>query len=192
LKALKGSRYWVEKHLVCLLPHHLNRILIFPDSKEDRLSESIIPSPFRKSYLAHHHRLDPVATSHFNGGETLVPTVATSGRKVEKGTFINSNFVQLCKKSVQEFFAKTGPNSASKFKSLPFVETNKQRAKMFPRSFGFGVAADHEFLLLVELHLDPRSASLSCLVPGTAALTNQTFKSKFASPFQKLWDVFCE
>jgi hypothetical protein len=34
-----------------MTPHHFHRILVFPDSKKDRLSETVIPRPFREFYL---------------------------------------------------------------------------------------------------------------------------------------------
>ena len=48
---------------------------------------------------------------------------------------------------MEEFFAEPSSDSASKFKFLAFIETNKYRAKVFPRSFRFGEAANAEFLL---------------------------------------------
>jgi hypothetical protein len=38
----------------------------------------------------------------------------------------------------------------------------------------------------MELKLDARSASLPGLIPGTGALTNQTFEPEFVSPVQKV------
>ena len=89
-----------------------------------------------------------MATLHFGGSQTLVPTTPASRREVIKGTFIDPNFVQLRKKSVQEFFAKPGSNPASKFKFLAFVEADKQRTKILPSPFRcFGIAANDEFLV---------------------------------------------
>ena|SRR5208283_5432874 len=45
-----------------LLPSHFARILVFSDSKKDRLAETVIPRPFREFYLANHRRFDPMAT----------------------------------------------------------------------------------------------------------------------------------
>jgi hypothetical protein len=56
-----------------------------------------------------------VATFHFGGGQSLIPAATTNCRKVEKGTFCNSNFVQLRKEGGKKFFAKAGSNSASEF-----------------------------------------------------------------------------
>ena len=47
---------------------------------------------------------------------------------------------------LRSFFAKASSYFASKFKFLAFVETNEQRAKIFPRAFRFGVFADNKFL----------------------------------------------
>jgi len=69
------------------------RILLFPDSEKDWLTETIIPRPLRKFYLADHHRLDPMATFHFGSSQSLVPTVTTNCGDVEKGALINPNFV---------------------------------------------------------------------------------------------------
>jgi hypothetical protein len=88
-----------------------------------------------------------VTPPHFCGGQSLIPTIPTSGRKIEKGTFFNANFVQLRVETVQKLVAKPSPNSASKFKFLSFVEADQKRTKMFPRSFRFGIAANDEFLL---------------------------------------------
>jgi len=122
----------------------------------------------------------------------LVPTIAASRRKVEKGTLIDPNLVQLREESAQKLFAEAGPDSASKFEFLSFIKTHEQRAKIFPRSFRFRVPADDEFLLQMQLDFDPRSRAPSGLIPRTGALTDQAFQPKFASPVQKLWDVLCE
>jgi hypothetical protein len=63
---------------------------------------------------------------------------------------------------------------------------------MFPSAFRFGVSANDEFLLQVELDFDPCSGAFSGLISGTAAFANQAFKSQFPSFAQKLFDVFCE
>jgi hypothetical protein len=94
--------------LVCLLPHHFHRNLILPDSKKDRLSEAVIPRPFRESYLANHHRFHPVTPPHLSGGQPLIPTVSTNCRKIEKRALFNADFVQLRMQSAQKFFAKAG------------------------------------------------------------------------------------
>ena len=72
-----------------------NRMVLCVTLTKNRLSESVIPRPFREFYLADHHRLDPVTPPHFSGGQSLVPTVPASRREVVKGTFFNANFVQL-------------------------------------------------------------------------------------------------
>jgi hypothetical protein len=48
------------------------------------------------------------------------------------------------------------------------------------------------FLLLMELELDPSSAALSGLIPGAKAFANQAFKSEFLSSAEKLFYVFFE
>jgi ribulose bisphosphate carboxylase small subunit len=40
-----------------LLPNNFVRIFVFPDSKKDRVTETIIPRPFSEFYLADHHDL---------------------------------------------------------------------------------------------------------------------------------------
>ena len=133
-----------------------------------------------------------MATLHFGSGQPLVPTVAASCREVIKGTFINPNLVQLREEGAQKLFAKPGSDSASKFKLLTLVKADEQRAEIFPRAFGFGVSADDELLLQMQLDLDPCSAAFSGLIPGTGAFTNQPFQSECPSPVQKLWNIFCE
>ena len=59
--------------------------------------------------------------------------------------------------------------------------THKQRTKMLPSPFGFGISADDGFLLQVELDFDPCSGALAGLISGAAAFANQTFKSQFPS-----------
>jgi hypothetical protein len=81
--------------LALILPNHFARILVFPDSEKNRLTETIIPGPLTKFHLADHFRFDPMATFHFGGGQSLVPTAMTSCREVEKGTRFNLDFVQL-------------------------------------------------------------------------------------------------
>jgi hypothetical protein len=50
-----------------LLPDHFVRVLVFPDSEKDGLTEAIIPGPLREFDLANQHRLNPMATLHFCG-----------------------------------------------------------------------------------------------------------------------------
>jgi hypothetical protein len=57
--------------------------------------------------------------------------IPTGCRKVEKGTFINPNFVKLRVKGTQKLFAESGSDSASKLKFLALIETHQQRAEMF-------------------------------------------------------------
>src|SRR5271166_3552485 len=85
-------RALAQVHLAYLLPNHFVRLLVFPESHKNRLTQTIIPRPLRKFYLADHHRFDQTATLHFRGSQSSVPTTPTSRRKVKKGTFINPNF----------------------------------------------------------------------------------------------------
>jgi hypothetical protein len=55
------------------------RILIYPDPKKDRLTETIIARPFREFDLADQFRPNPMTTSHLSRGQPLIPTVATGG-----------------------------------------------------------------------------------------------------------------
>jgi hypothetical protein len=111
----------------------------------------------------------------------LIPTAPASCREIEKGTGIDPDFLQFRIEIAQKLIAKAGSDSTSKFKFVPFVKTNKQRAKILSRSFRLGVSANDEFLFLMELKLDPSSAGLSSLILGTAALTDQTFEPEFVS-----------
>jgi hypothetical protein len=52
------------KPLVCLLPNHFVRILVFPNAEKHRLPQPIIPGPFREFDLANHRRFYPTATLH--------------------------------------------------------------------------------------------------------------------------------
>jgi hypothetical protein len=70
-----------------------------------------------------------VAALHLSSSQTFVPTIPTSRRKVEKGTLIDPNFVQLREESAQKLFAEAGPDSASKFKLLSFGKADQQRTE---------------------------------------------------------------
>jgi hypothetical protein len=54
--------------LACFLPNHFFRILVFPNSEEDRLSQPLIPGPFSEFDLADHDRFNPNAPLHFGNG----------------------------------------------------------------------------------------------------------------------------
>jgi hypothetical protein len=71
------------------------RVLVFPKSEKDRVTKTIITSPFRKFDLANNRRLNPTATLHLRSGQSLVPTTSTSGGTSEKGT--EAFFVKLTK-----------------------------------------------------------------------------------------------
>jgi hypothetical protein len=68
-------------------------------ARTDRLTETIIPSPFTEFRLADHRRFNPVTTFHFGGGQPLVPTAPTNCREVEKGALFNPNLVQIRKET---------------------------------------------------------------------------------------------
>jgi hypothetical protein len=53
--------------LTRLVSNHFVGILVFPNSKKDRLTKAIIPRPFREFYLADHYGFNPMATFHFGG-----------------------------------------------------------------------------------------------------------------------------
>jgi hypothetical protein len=55
-----------SNRLAHILLHHLIRILILPDPKKDRLSESVVSRPLREFDLADHYRSDPVSPPHFS------------------------------------------------------------------------------------------------------------------------------
>jgi hypothetical protein len=106
-------------------------ILIFPDSKKDRLPETVIPRPFREFYLANLRRFDPTATLHFRSSQTLVPAAPTGCRDVEKGTGIDPDLLQFRIETAQKFIAKAGSNSASKFAFLAFVACALSNKRQF-------------------------------------------------------------
>jgi hypothetical protein len=123
-------RYWaynrspnydhpIEKILAWLVPKHFARNFVFPESKKNRLTETIIPRPFREFDLADHHRFDPMATCHFGSSQPLIPPASASRRKVKKGTFFNLNFVQIRVEITQKFFVKPVPTLPANLSLLP-------------------------------------------------------------------------
>ena len=98
-------------------------ILVFPDSKKHWLAETVIPRPFREFYLADHHRLNPVATLHFDGSQSLVPTTPTYCREIQERTLFNLDLSQFRKESAEKLIAKAGSDCTSKFKFRAFVES---------------------------------------------------------------------
>jgi hypothetical protein len=52
-------------------------------------------------------------------------------------------------------------------------EAHQQRTKILPTAFRFSVAANDEFLLLVELDLDPCAGAFSRLIFGAPAFADQ-------------------
>jgi hypothetical protein len=81
-----GSRDSSKMWLAGLLPHYFVRMLVYPDSEKDRLTQAIIPRPLREFHLADHNRFDPMATLHFGASQPLVPTASPSCREVKEGT----------------------------------------------------------------------------------------------------------
>jgi hypothetical protein len=79
--------------LAGLLPKHFVRILVFPDSEKDWLTEPIIPRPFGEFYLTDHHRFNPMAALHFGTSQPLVPAASPGCREVKKGTVFGPKFV---------------------------------------------------------------------------------------------------
>jgi hypothetical protein len=61
-------RKFLALYRVHLLSNHVGRAFAFPKPEKDRVPQPIISGPFRKSDLANHRGLDPMATFHFGGG----------------------------------------------------------------------------------------------------------------------------
>ena len=57
-----------RENFSCPLPNDFARVLVFPDPEKDRLTETVIPGPFREFDLADHFRLHPMTALHFGGG----------------------------------------------------------------------------------------------------------------------------
>ena len=62
------------------------------------------------------------------------------------------------------------------------MKANEQGVEVFSGPFRLGIAANHEFLLFVELNFDPCSGSFPGFVSGIGALTDHTFESQSADP----------
>jgi hypothetical protein len=86
----------------------------------------------------------------------------------------------VIKQRAQKLFAEPGSDSAGKFQVLAFVKANEQGAEMLSRPFRFGVTANDEFLLFMELDFDPCSGLFPGFVSRVGALTDQAFKSQSA------------
>jgi hypothetical protein len=59
---------WTRGCLACLFPNHLARLLVFPEAEKNRLSQPIIPRPFREFDLTNHRRFNRNTTLHFSDG----------------------------------------------------------------------------------------------------------------------------
>ena len=99
----------LQTHLHHLLPNHLIRSLVLPNTKKDRLAETIIPRPLRILYLADHHRFDPTATLHFGSGQPLVPPTSANRRKVIKRHFSTRILFNSEKRVLRSFSVKPVP-----------------------------------------------------------------------------------
>jgi hypothetical protein len=60
--------------LGCLLPHDFACLLVFSESEKDRPTKALIARPLSEFDLANHYWLNPMATSHLSGGQSLIPT----------------------------------------------------------------------------------------------------------------------
>jgi hypothetical protein len=98
---------------------------------------------------------------------------------LEKGQLSTRIFRNSLKQRAQKLIAEAGSDSASKFEILAFAKANEQGAEILADLFRFGISADHELLLFVELDFDPCSSAPPGLVPGTAAFSDQAFESHF-------------
>jgi hypothetical protein len=82
---------------------------------------------------------------------------------------------------LRSFSTKTGSNSASKFKFLALIETQQQNAKIFPRAFRFGIAANDEFLLsLVAFVIRKGNGNASRIVCVPAIEPSEIHRVSFA------------
>ena len=70
---LRLAAFQGYKFSAFLLSNDFVRILVFPDSEKDWLTEAIIPGPLREFHLANHLRLHPMTTFHVGEGNPGSP-----------------------------------------------------------------------------------------------------------------------
>src|SRR3981081_636843 len=96
--------------LRCFLADNFRGVLVFPQTKEHRLSQPVIARPFREFYLANQNWLDPVTQFHLQSRDALAVPSTTLFREVVKWAVCSANFIELSKKILQQFLVKPGSN----------------------------------------------------------------------------------
>src|SRR5271166_3994903 len=81
---------------------------------------------------------------------------------------------------------EAGADLPGETKSFVPLITHQQRAEMLAAARRRGATADHKFLLLLKLELNPRSASSSALVNRIFSLGDETFQVEFAGLFEQM------
>jgi hypothetical protein len=99
----------------------------------------------------------------------LISTTPANRRNVKKWTLFDPDLLQIRIQTSKKLIAKAGSDSSGEIQVLAFVKTDKQRAEIFPAAFRMGISADHEFLLKMQLELDPGASPFPGFVPGTGA-----------------------
>jgi len=78
--------------LACLLPNHFFRIPVFPNSEKHRLSQPLIPAPFREFDLADQDRFNPNAPLNLGNGQPWIQPTICCGQ-VEKWARFDRNLL---------------------------------------------------------------------------------------------------
>jgi hypothetical protein len=107
------------RFLVCLLPSHLVRILIFSNSEKHCLSQPIIPGPFREFDLADHRRFYQRQRFISAAVNPWSQRFRPGAGRLEKGQLSTRIFCKSSNSEHRSFSLNPVPTLPANFKFLP-------------------------------------------------------------------------
>jgi len=154
-----------------LIPNNFARVLVFSQTDKDRCrsrSSRVHSVYLTWQTIAGLTQRQRLISAAFN---PWFHRLRPGAGRLSNGQLSTRIFCNSSKSERRSFSLNPGP-TARRTLALAFVKANEQRAETFPRPFGFGISANHEFLLLVELDLDPCPGAFPGFVTGTASFAD--------------------
>src|SRR5437660_12104145 len=147
-------------------------VLIFAHAEENWLAKFSVACPLREFDFRDEFWIHPVHLFHHGRRDSLHPFASLFRWKIDKRTVLAFFFAKFSGQGRQRLRSEAAADLAGEFQFTVLIIADQNRAEVLARAAARRVAANHKFLLVDGLELDPRAATASWLVNGFALFPN--------------------
>src|SRR5688572_4817460 len=156
--------------------HHFLRLLVFPQSDKNRLSQLPVASPFRELDLTNKNRIHPFDLPHHPRRYPLHPLPALLRRQIRERAVVPLFRLQLLVQRGEKLGVEAGSHYAGEEQPVLLVIANQQGAEVFSRALRWREATDDELLLAHAFEFDPRATPSARFVSRSALFTDHSLQ----------------